>query len=66
MKIILNGHEREIPAPATLTHLLEQAGFGGCRVAVEVNREIVPRSSYDRRDLAAGDHVEIVHAIGGG
>jgi sulfur carrier protein len=66
MKIVLNGHEREIAAPATLAQLLEQAGFGGRRVAVEVNREIVPRSNYDGRDLAAGDEIEIVHAIGGG
>ncbi len=66
MKIVLNGHEREIAAPTTLAHLLDQAGFGGRRVAVEVNREIVPRSSYDGRELAAGDQIEIVHAIGGG
>ncbi|MEO7323589.1 MAG: sulfur carrier protein ThiS [Dokdonella sp.] len=66
MKVFLNGHERDITSPATLAHLLEQAGFGGRRVAVEVNREIVPRSSYDCRDLAAGDQIEIVHAIGGG
>lgn len=66
MKIVLNGHEREIAAPATVDQLLEQAGFGGRRVAVEVNREIVPRSTYDERELAAGDQIEIVHAIGGG
>lgn len=66
MNIVLNGHEREIAAPATLAHLLEQAGFGTRRVAVEINREIVPRSSYGHRDLAAGDRIEIVHAIGGG
>ncbi|MEO5560692.1 MAG: sulfur carrier protein ThiS [Dokdonella sp.] len=66
MKILLNGHEREIDAPATLAHLLEQAGYGARRVAVEVNREIVPRSRYDHRALAAGDQIEIVHAIGGG
>ena len=66
MKIVLNGGEREIDAPHTLAHLLEIAGYAERRVAVEINREIVPRSGYATRVLAAGDRVEIVHAIGGG
>jgi sulfur carrier protein len=66
MKIVLNGHEREVDAQTTLARLLELAGYADRRVAVEVNREIVPRSRYDARGLVAGDHVEIVHAIGGG
>lgn len=66
MKIVLNGHEHDVDAQATLASLLELAGYGGRRVAVEVNREIVPRSRYEARALVAGDRIEIVHAIGGG
>jgi sulfur carrier protein len=66
MKIILNGLERETGASTTLAGLLELAGYAGRRVAVEVNREIVPRSRYDTFHLVGGDHIEIVHAIGGG
>lgn len=66
MKILLNGEAREIRASASLTELLEQAGYGARRVAVEVNREIVPRSRHPEHRLAEGDRVEIVHAIGGG
>ena len=66
MNIVLNGHEREIAVATTLAQLLETAGYGGRRIAVEINRDIVPRSQYTERLLTAGDRVEIVHAIGGG
>lgn len=66
MKIVLNGQERDIAAPASLAQLLETTGYANRRVAVEVNREIVPRSQYGERVLDAGDRVEIVYAIGGG
>jgi sulfur carrier protein len=66
MKIVLNGHEQEIDAPVTLAVLLDGAGYTGRRVAVEVNLEIVPRSRYAEHPIAAGDRIEIVHAIGGG
>jgi sulfur carrier protein len=66
MKILLNGIEHDIEAPASLAQLLEATGYATRRVAVEVNREIVPRSRYPLHPLAAGDRVEIVHAIGGG
>ena len=38
----------------------------GDRVAVELNREIVPRSQWDETQLRDGDHLEIVHFVGGG
>jgi len=46
--------------------LLDQTGFGQRRVAIEINREIVPRSAHAQRVLREGDRVEIVHALGGG
>ena len=66
MKIVLNGESREVTATTSLAQLLEQSGYGTRRVAVEVNREIVPRSRHAERGLVEGDRVEIVHAIGGG
>jgi sulfur carrier protein len=66
MKIVLNGQERDIAAAISLAQLLETAGYANRRVAVEVNREIVPRSQYGERMIDAGDRVEIVHALGGG
>ena len=66
MKIVLNGHEADVASDATLADVVASAGLAGRRVAIEVNREIVPRSDYRARVLAAGDRIEVVHAIGGG
>jgi len=46
--------------------LVEQLNLSGRRLAVEVDREIVPRSAYAETRLGEGARVEIVHAIGGG
>ncbi|MEO6967005.1 MAG: sulfur carrier protein ThiS [Rhodanobacteraceae bacterium] len=64
MHIILNGTPRECAIGITIAALLEEAG--NRRVAVEVNREIVPRSLHVEYALNEGDRVEIVQAIGGG
>ncbi|HOV57358.1 MAG TPA: sulfur carrier protein ThiS [Rhodanobacteraceae bacterium] len=66
MRIELNGQAHECPPGQTLDRLLADAGYGGRRVAVEVNREIVPRGRLGAHVLHEGDRVEIVHAIGGG
>ena len=66
MRITVNGEEREVPENTNTAALLELLGMSGQRVAVEVNFEIVPRSTYDAHLLQQGDRVEIVRAIGGG
>ncbi|OGI51686.1 MAG: thiamine biosynthesis protein ThiS [Candidatus Muproteobacteria bacterium RIFCSPHIGHO2_02_FULL_65_16] len=66
MKIILNGREKPLPAPVTVAGLLADMGLAERRVAVEVNREIVPRSRHENTVLRDNDRVEIVRAIGGG
>lgn len=66
MHIVLNGQPHAIAAGQTLLDLLRQLDLLERRVAVEVNREIVPRSQHADRLLQADDVVEIVHAIGGG
>ncbi len=66
MHIILNGQVRDCAASITLADLLKETGYAQRRVAVEVNREIVSRSRHATHVLAEGDHVEIVHAMGGG
>ena len=66
MKITVNGEVRELTEPATVAALVETLDLAGRRIAVEVNEELVPRSTFADRTLDDGDHVEIVHAIGGG
>ena len=66
MKITVNGQERALAAPVTVGVLLDALGMAGQRVAVEVNREIVPRSRHAQFQLNDQDRVEVVNAIGGG
>lgn len=66
MKIILNGQEKPLAAPITVAALLAEMGLAERRVAVEVNREIVPRSRHRELELKDNDRVEVVFAIGGG
>lgn len=66
MNIILNGEPHSVPAPFTLSALVEQLGYVGKRIAVERNGEIVPKSQYADTLLAADDRLEIVVAVGGG
>ncbi|MBE5316314.1 MAG: sulfur carrier protein ThiS [Xanthomonadales bacterium] len=66
IQIQLNGEARDLPAGTTVAALIELLGHVGRRVAVEVNREIVPKSRHAEHALANGDVVELVHALGGG
>ena len=66
MNIILNGSSRELPDKLSASELLQSLGLAGKRLALEVNREIVPRSTFDTHIIQPGDRVEVVHAIGGG
>jgi sulfur carrier protein len=66
VKIILNGQEKPLAAPITIAALLQEMGLAERRVAVEVNREIVPRSRHGELELKDNDRVEVVFAIGGG
>ncbi|MGH9549755.1 MAG: sulfur carrier protein ThiS [Terriglobales bacterium] len=65
MKITINGQEQSSP-PITLAGLVEQLGMKQDRVAVELNRNIVPRTQWADTNLSEGDHLEIVHFVGGG
>lgn len=66
MRIVLNGNERDVERDTTVAELLAASGLASKRIAIEINREIVPKSDYAARRLAADDRVEVVHAIGGG
>jgi sulfur carrier protein len=64
--ILVNGESVEIPEACTVGSLLSLLEMGDRRVAVALNREIVPRSSYASVGVAAGDRVEVLEAVGGG
>ncbi|HBC58451.1 MAG TPA: thiamine biosynthesis protein ThiS [Gammaproteobacteria bacterium] len=65
-QIYINGESQQLESNVTLAHLLNELGLAGKRLAVELNQEIVPRSTYAEVVLEADDRIEIVQAIGGG
>ncbi|WP_407293226.1 sulfur carrier protein ThiS [Stutzerimonas zhaodongensis] len=66
MHIQLNGERYELPDGQSVADLLQRLELTGRRLAVELNRDIVPRSEHAATTLVEGDQVEVVHAIGGG
>lgn len=66
LEVTINGEPRTLDGPLTVTGLLEALGLARGKVAVELNLEIVPRSTYDTVAVRDGDRFEIVRFIGGG
>ncbi len=66
MKLLINAEARDFNAPLSLSSLIEQLGMKQDRVAVELNRNIVPREQWAQTNLSEGDQLEIVHFVGGG
>jgi sulfur carrier protein len=66
MELVINGKSEQLPDGINAAQLIEHLGMADERLAMEVNEEIVPRSSYANHNLSAGDRIEIVRAIGGG
>jgi thiamine biosynthesis protein ThiS len=66
MKVTINGESREIPEGLTVTALLEHIGMANNRVAIERNRNILPRARWQDTAVEPDDSFEIVHFVGGG
>jgi len=67
MKLHINGEVRTFEAPVpTLAALIELLGMKSDRVAVELNRDIVPRNRWPDTPLQEDDKLEIVQFVGGG
>jgi thiamine biosynthesis protein ThiS len=65
MNLMING-ETQVSSAETLSALVEQLNMKPDRVAIELNREIVPRNQWPKTPLHDGDRLEIVHFVGGG
>jgi thiamine biosynthesis protein ThiS len=66
VQIALNGERHELPAPVSVSALLETLGLDPRLVAVELNRVVVKRERYGTTTVGAGAEVEIVAFVGGG
>jgi sulfur carrier protein len=66
MWLTINGERRQFPAHLSVTDLVQSLGLEQGPVAVERNREVVPRAEHPTTLLQDGDVLEIVHFVGGG
>jgi thiamine biosynthesis protein ThiS len=66
LAITVNGEPMRLPAGASVADLLERLRVSTPRVAVERNREILPKAEYAGTALADGDVFEVVELVGGG
>ena len=66
MIIYVNGDGRDYAENKKVADVIEDLGLKGKKIAVELNREILPYNQYESKLLQNGDRLEIVHAIGGG
>ena len=64
--VVINGQSRTVNAGTTVAALIGELGLGDRKVAVERNREVVPRAQHATTVLADGDRLEIVTFVGGG
>lgn len=66
MTITINGERREIPDGLNVAALLDHLGMAQNRVAIERNRDILPRARWHETQVGADDSFEIVQLVGGG
>ena len=66
MSLFVNGQSIVDFEPVSLKNFLDQKGFLEKRIAVELNGQVVPRSTYENVTLKCGDKIEIIGVVGGG
>ncbi len=66
LTIEFNGQPLDVPVGTTIEQLLALTEIRSRLVAVEVNREIVPRAAHAAHVVSAGDTIEAVTLVGGG
>ena len=66
MDVTVNGEHLSVTERCTVAALIAKLKFDPRRIAVEVNRALVPRTQHPTQELRPGDAVEIVTLVGGG
>jgi sulfur carrier protein len=66
IEVVVNGQPRQVTAGTTVADLLAELGLASKPVAVERNREVVPRAQHADAVLSDGDRLELVTFVGGG
>lgn len=67
MFLVINGEDyHDLPDSLTVAGLIAHLKLPEKKIAIERNREIVPKSTFSQAALSDGDKLEIIHFIGGG
>lgn len=66
MKVSINGKKTDIENGVTIEKLLVSLGVRPEGIAVELNKEIVPKASHKRTIIKENDSIEIIRMAGGG
>ena len=66
IQVRLNGKDRDIEPGQTVHALLESLELHPGMVVVELNKQILPRDTYQERQVHSGDTIDLVHFVGGG
>ena len=66
MKIIVNDEKIELPYNSNIEDLVIHLGYKNQRIAIEINKTIIPKSNHSKYLLKNQDKVEVINAVGGG
>lgn len=66
INVTINGNTHNLEVATPLLELLSMFEIEHDKVAIEHNREIIPKTTFNDVIIGDGDHLEIVHFIGGG
>lgn len=64
--MLINGEEKALARPITLSELLAQLGYRVAFVAVELNGNIIKQADFGSTTITDADKLEIVSFVGGG
>jgi len=66
MTFVINGDSKEVPNGLNLEGVLEFFSLPSQRVAVELNKTVIPRREWTTTTVAESDKIEVIHFVGGG
>jgi thiamine biosynthesis protein ThiS len=66
ISVTINGEIRKVPAEIDLDRLLELFSLPAKRIAIELNKAVIPRADWPKTFVSDGDKIEVVHFVGGG
>ena len=66
ISIYINGQKKLVNINYSLLDVLEGLNIQSNFVAIEINKEVIPKSIYSSKKILEGDNIEILQMIGGG